>query len=66
LLSATEYAYNSNRNVIIGKIPFEMVYNYIFIMQLNSPSERDAGITNVFSARYTVEEHAKAVKEHKK
>jgi hypothetical protein len=34
-------------------------------MQLNSPLEKDAGVTNVFSARYTVKEHAKAVKEHK-
>jgi hypothetical protein len=66
LLPVIKYAYNSSRNVIIGKIPFKMVYNYILIMQLNLPSERDAGVTNMFSARYTVEKYARAVKEHKK
>jgi hypothetical protein len=35
-------------------------------MQLNPPSKRDAGITNIFNARYTVEKHAKAVKKYKK
>jgi hypothetical protein len=66
LLPAAEYAYNSSRNATTGKIPFEMVYNYIPTMQLNPPSERDAGVTNVPNARYTVEEHARAVEEHKK
>ena len=66
MLSAAEYAYNNNRNVITGKIPFKIIYNYIPIMQLNLPSERNADMTNVFNARYTVEEHARAVKEYKK
>jgi hypothetical protein len=35
-------------------------------MQLNPPLERDAGVTNVPNARYTVEKHARAVKKHKK
>jgi hypothetical protein len=43
-----------------------MVYNYILTMQLNPPSERDAGIINVPNARYIIEEHARAVKKYKK
>jgi hypothetical protein len=35
-------------------------------MQLNLPSERDTGITNVSNARYTIEEYARAIKKHKK
>jgi hypothetical protein len=35
-------------------------------MQLNFPLEKDAGVTNVSNARYTVKKHAKAVKEYKK
>ena len=66
MLFIVKYAYNSNRNVITDKIPFNIVYNYIFIMQLNPPSEKDAGVTNIFNARYTVEEHVRAVKEYKK
>jgi hypothetical protein len=43
-----------------------MVYNYILIMQLNPPLKRDADITNMPNARYTVKEHARVIKEHKK
>jgi hypothetical protein len=35
-------------------------------MQLNPPLERDAGVINMPNARYTVEKHARVVKEHKK
>jgi hypothetical protein len=35
-------------------------------MQLNPPSEKDAGVTNVSNARYIIEKHARIVKEHKK
>jgi hypothetical protein len=35
-------------------------------MQLNLPSKKDAGVTNVPNARYIIEKHAKAVKKHKK
>jgi hypothetical protein len=35
-------------------------------MQLNPPLKRDAGVTNMLNARYTIEKHARAVKEHKK
>jgi hypothetical protein len=65
LLSVIKYAYNSSRNAIIGKIFFKMVYNYILTMQLNLPSERDAGVTNMLNARYTVEKHARAVKKYR-
>ena len=66
MLPAVEYAYNNSRNATTGKIPFKMVYNYIPIMQLNPPLERDAGVTNIFNARYIVEEHTRAIKKHKK
>jgi hypothetical protein len=35
-------------------------------MQLNPPLKRDAGVTNMFNARYTIEKYAKAIKEYKK
>jgi hypothetical protein len=31
-------------------------------MQLNPPSERDAGVTNVLNARYIVEKYRKQLK----